>query len=75
MNLIKEKLIFITGYVFFILLSIPLIFLTGLGIIFEEDPDKMMERYKTDKYRSWVLVCIKVAYGLRWFKNLFRRTK
>jgi hypothetical protein len=71
----KEKLIDLLDYVVFIILAIPFIFLTGLGIIFEEDPDKMMERHKDEKYRSWVLVCVKLAYCLKWFKNLFRRKK
>jgi hypothetical protein len=75
MNWLKYKIIYFFGHVFFILLAIPFIFLTGLGIIFEEDPDKMMERHKTEKYRGWVLVCVKLAYCLKWFKGFFRRSK
>ena len=71
----KQKIIDLLGDIFFIILAIPFVFLTGLGIIFEEDPDKMMERHKTEKYRGWVLVCVKLAYCLKWFKNLFRRKK
>jgi len=73
MNWLKYKIIYFVGHVFFILLAIPFIFLTGLSIIFEEDPDKMMKRHKTEKFRLWALGCIKLAYCLKLFKNLFRR--
>jgi hypothetical protein len=61
------------SYLIFIILSIPFIFVNAIDIIFTVDPDKMMETHKNNKYRSWVLFCVKLAYGLRWFKNLFRR--
>lgn len=63
------------SYVIFIILSIPFIILNAIDIIFTVDPDKMMETHKNNKYRSWVLVCIKLAYGLQWFKGLFRKSK
>ena len=73
--MIKQRIINFFFDILFILLSIPFIFLNGLAIIFEEDPDKMMERHKDEKYRGWVLVCVKLAYCLKWFKGFFRRSK